>query len=261
MASNSRIEWTERTWNPITGCDRISPGCDHCYAKTMARRLKGMSATKYQTDGDPRTSGPGFGVAVHPDALGEPLSWRKPSRVFVCSMADLFHARVPQDAISKVWKTMAATPQHTYQVLTKRPERMYAATSLWDDPRCPLPNVMLGTTVETRDYVDRIEYLRATPAVTRFLSLEPLLGPLPDLDLYGINWVIVGGESGQGARRMDPDWVRDIIAQCQAAEVPVFVKQMGSRFGGSGKGGDMSLWPIDLRVREYPQRLAGVAAA
>ena len=199
MTDRSAIEWTQATWNPVTGCDRISPGCQHCYALTLAKRLKAMGQPKYQTDGRPPTSGPGFGVALHPQTLLEPLGWRRPRRIFVCSMADLFHARVPDAFIARVFAVMAATPQHTYQVLTKRPGRMArllgtdafpqavldrtaaahgAANLTW-----PLPNVWLGTSVEDQQRANqRIPNLLAAPAVIRLLSCEPLLGPV-DLGL------------------------------------------------------------------------------
>jgi protein gp37 len=198
MTDRSQIEWTQATWNPVTGCDRISPGCQHCYALTLARRLKAMGQPKYQTDGRPPTSGPGFGVALHPQALGEPLAWRRPRRIFVCSMADLFHARVPEAFIARVFAVTAATPQHTYQVLTKRPQRMarvlgsdtlpedvfhHAAGYGADSLTWPLPNVWLGTSVEDQQRADqRIPKLLTAPAVIRFLSCEPLLGSI-DLGL------------------------------------------------------------------------------
>jgi protein gp37 len=289
MSSSSRIEWTEVTWNPVTGCDRVSAGCDHCYALTLAKRLKAMGQPKYQHDGDPRTSGPGFGVTLHPEALLEPLRWRKPRKVFVDSMADVLHAKVPVDFVAQVWAVMALTPQHTYQVLTKRPER-YAKVlhgpcgcggrhlpgvhfrSLVQDhtrrlaPGCevdlmahwPLGNVWLGTSIENDDHVGRADALRAAPAAVRFLSLEPLLGPLPSLDLTAIDWVIVGGESGPDHRPLDLDWVRDLRDQAKAGGVPTFVKQLGShwarRHGGHPKGGDPTRWPRDLRVRQLPAR-------
>jgi len=260
----TKIEWTRgddgtpgSTWNPTTGCDRISLGCDNCYALTMAKRLKGMGSAKYQNDGDPRTSGPGFGLTVHEDVLTEPLRWRKPRRVFVNSMSDLFHARVPAGFITRVWETMQATPQHTYQILTKRPERL--ARVLGEVHQSlgitePLANVWLGTSVENQKYADlRIPALLRAPAAIRFLSCEPLLGPV-DLKqavrtmgserghgltasfvhaggccqrFHGIDWVIVGGESGPGARPMHPDWARWLRDQCQDADVPFFFKQHG----------------------------------
>jgi len=244
------IEWTERTWNPTTGCDRVSPGCDHCYALTMAARLKGMGQAKYQADGDPRTSGPGFALTVHPDTLDEPLRRRVPTTYFVNSMSDLFHQDVPMTFIGSVWSTMARCERHTFQVLTKRPQRMADVLKMWEantngsayggpswrDHRLlwnesqtwPLPNVWLGTSVENDRYTFRANHLRATPAAVRFLSCEPLLGPLPSLNLDGIDWVIVGGESGPGARPMHPDWARDIRDRCAAAGVAFFFKQWGS---------------------------------
>jgi protein gp37 len=250
MTTRSAIEWTQATWNPVTGCDRISPGCDHCYALTLAARLKAMGQPKYQTDGDPRTSGPGFGVAMHEDVLAEPLRWRKPRVCFVDSMADIAHAKVPAAFIARVFATMAATPQHTYQVLTKRPGRMASlvasdafAESVFEVAAerhaiavltWPLPNVWLGASIETDDYAWRADALRAAPATTRFLSLEPLLGPLPSLDLAGIDWVIVGGESGPGHRPVDPAWVRDLRDRCIRLGIPLFFKQWGGRTPKAG---------------------------
>jgi len=306
------IQWTGVTWNPTTGCDKISPGCGlprfdgddsgGCYAMAMAKRLKGMGQAKYQNDGDPRTSGPGFGLTVHPDALTIPLRWRKPRLVFVNSMSDLGHARVPRDFLVQVWAVMAQAQQHTFQVLTKRPERL--RRFLADECRCgkghvpgvhlrsdmdwagtthsptyvpgvvgsevyhhrewPLPNVWLGATVELGDYCRRADDLRETPAAVRFLSLEPLLGPLPSLDLSGIDWAIIGGESGGGARAMDLGWARDLIARCRESGTAVFVKQLGSVLGrelsAGPKGGDWDMWPEDLKIREFP-RVAGAVAA
>jgi len=268
------IEWTEQTWNPTTGCDRISPGCDHCYALPMAKRLKGMerkrgtARPKYQNDGDPRTSGPGFGITVHPDTLGTPLTWRTSRRVFVNSMSDLFHARVPVDFITDVWRTMQATPQHTYQILTKRASRLPRVLDQVHDALGldePLPNVWLGTSIENDDYTRRATALRHALAAVRFVSAEPLLGPLPSLDLDGIDWVILGGESGPGARPLELDWVRDAIGQCRTTGAAPFVKQLGTAWArdytvagktvaarGDTKGGKPEYWPASLRVREYP---------
>lgn len=238
MADRSAIEWTSATWNPTTGCDRISAGCDHCYALALSRRLKAMGQPKYQNDGDPRTSGPGFGVAVHPSALDVPMRWRRPRLVFVNSMSDLFHARVDPAFVARVWAVMAATPQHTYQVLTKRPERLarvlVAARAGLGAGRWPLANVWLGTSVESDEFAGRADHLRAAPAAVRFLSLEPLLGPLPSLDLSGIGWVIVGGESGPDCRPLDLDWVRQIRDRCVRLGVPLFFKQVG---GATPKAG------------------------
>ena len=255
----SKIQWTGRTWNPTTGCDRVSPGCDHCYALTMAARLKGMGQAKYQNDGDPRTSGPGFALTVHPDALDLPLRTKKPTTWFVNSMSDLFHKDVPDAFIEDVFDVMLqTTDRHTFQILTKRPQRMSAWVSALLRPAL-LPTVLdgiwLGTSIENDRYAFRADHLRATPATTRFLSCEPPLGPLPSLDLTGIDWVIIGGESGRGARPMELAWVRDIIAKARDAGAAVFVKQLGSvwaRGMADPKGGDPEAWPADLRIREMP---------
>lgn len=285
---HTAIEWTHRpgtigeTWNSTTGCDKISEGCGlprfdgdltgGCYALAMAKRLKAMGQAKYQNDGDPRTSGPGFGLTVHPLALGEPLRWRTPRTVFVNSMSDLFHARVPREFLARVWSVMAATPQHQYLILTKRPERMArivgddlnggqaligaapdeAAAQTLYDAEWPLPNVELGTSIELDKYLRRADALRATAAAVRFLSLEPLLGPLPSLNLTGIDQIIIGGESGPGSRAMNLGWVRELIVMARDAGTAIFVKQMGTVWAGSGKGGDWNLWDEDLRIREYP---------
>ncbi|MFC4950788.1 DUF5131 family protein [Pseudonocardia sp. GCM10023141] len=231
MSGRSRIEWTEVTWNPTTGCDRISAGCDHCYALTLAKRLKGMGSAKYQNDGDPRTSGPGFDVTTHEDTLTAPLRWREPRVVFVNSMSDLFHARVSREFVARVFAVMAATPQHTYQVLTKRATRLRRLA-----PDLPWPaNVWMGVSVENLQVAHRVEELRQVPAAVRFLSCEPLLGPLAGgLDLSGIGWVIAGGESGPHARPMDPGWVEEIRDVCLEAGVPFFFKQWGGRTPKAG---------------------------
>lgn len=221
----SKIEWTEVTWNPVTGCDRVAAGCDNCYALALAKRLKAMGAEKYQNDGDPRTSGPGFGVTTHPRALLQPLKWRSPRTVFVNSMSDLFHAKVPISFIQEVFDVMAETPQHTYQVLTKRALRLERLAPKLDWP----DNLWMGVSVESLDVVDRIDHLRSVPARTRFLSCEPLLSALPNLELEGIDWVIVGGESGPHARPMNPVWARCIRDQCLDAQVAFFFKQWGGR--------------------------------
>jgi protein gp37 len=223
------IEWTDQTWNPVTGCDRVSPGCAHCYALDLAARLKAMGQARYQRDGDPATSGPGFGVTLHPDKLDEPLRWRKPRMVFVNSMSDLFHEEIPDDYIAEVWHRMVWAHQHTFQILTKRPDRMrdwVRAHYPFEQPR----NVWLGVSIENRRFVGRADVLRDTPAAVRFISAEPLLGPLlppivdgraepwpdtdsywpPYLDLTDIDWLIVGGESGPKHRPMKLDWARDL---------------------------------------------------
>jgi protein gp37 len=192
MASGTGIEWTEVTWNPTTGCDRISAGCDNCYAMALAKRLKAMGQPKYQADGDPRTSGPGFGLTAHPDALRLPYAWPGHRTVFVNSMSDLFHARVPLGFVRDVFAVIAETPQHTYQVLTKRSARLPKVADKLDWPA----NLWMGVSVEDSSTIFRIGHLRAVPAAVRFLSCEPLLGRLDGLDLTGIGWVIAGGESG-----------------------------------------------------------------
>jgi protein gp37 len=250
-AGMTTIEWARNadgtageTWNPTTGCDKISKGCDNCYALRMAGRLKLMGQVKYQRNGDPRTSGPGFGLTVHPDALDIPLRRRKPTTWFVNSMSDLFHKDVPDEFIARVWSVMARCPQHTFQILTKRPQRMHdyfgddvsagpLLKHLLDEEAVQepchdhwsLPNVWLGTTIESDSYTFRADHLRATPAAIRFLSLEPLLGPLPSLDLTGIDWVIAGAESGPGARPMNMDWVRNLRDRSGAAGSAFFLKQ------------------------------------
>ena len=214
MAMNSAIEWTQATWNPVTGCSKISTGCRHCYAERMALRLKGMGQANYAR---------GFEVALHEGALPLPLAWKKPRMIFVNSMSDLFHEEVPLGFIQKVFAVMRQADWHTYQILTKRSERLLQLDSHLDWPA----NVWMGVTVESADYTFRIDNLRKTRAAIKFLSIEPLLGPIPDLDLAGIQWVVVGGESGLGARPMDAAWVTDLRNQCAAAKVPFFFKQWG----------------------------------
>jgi protein gp37 len=223
MAAGTGIEWAEVTWNPTTGCDRISSGCDHCYALTLAKRLKAMGQAKYQNDGDPRTSGPGFGLTVHAGALRLPYAWGGQRVVFVNSMSDLFHARVPLDFVRQVFAVIADTPQHTYQVLTKRSSRLRKLASSLEWP----PNLWMGVSVEDGSTLFRVDELRTIPAAVRFLSCEPLLGPLNGLDLTGIGWVIAGGESGPGHRAVDPRWIADIRDTCTGAGVPFFFKQVG----------------------------------
>jgi len=230
MADHSAIEWTEATWNPITGCDRISAGCDNCYALTLAKRLKAMGSTKYQNDGDPRTSGPGFAVTTHADVLQIPFRWHQPRMVFVNSMSDLFHARVPISFIRRVFDVMAATPAHTYQILTKRAARLSKVAHLLDWPT----NVWMGVSVEDASHLARLDHLRQVPAAVRFVSAEPLLGPLPGIDLSRIHWMIVGGESGPNARPMSPTWARSVRDQCADHAVPFFFKQWGGRTPKAG---------------------------
>lgn len=305
------IQWATDTWNPTTGCDRVSPGCANCYAMSSAPRLQAMAKglgrgpeAPYMRDGDPKTSGPGFGLMLHPSRLEVPLRWKKPRRIFVNSMSDLFHEGVPDEFIDQVMAVAALAPQHQFLILTKRPERMRTYMERREDAygrhpalvrvvdlppkykvapqemgvtEWPLPNVWLGTSVENARWRTRIDELRQTPAAIRFLSCEPLLGPLasraevylvddekdsidrvPDaLNLGGIDWVIIGGESGAKARPMNEDWVRDIIAACRAQGVKPFVKQMGSvwareHLGRESHAGYPEEWPEDLRVREEP---------
>lgn len=214
MGSQSSIEWTGSTWNPVTGCTKISPGCKHCYAERMAKRLKAMGQPNYVN---------GFRLTVHDHTLELPLKWKSPQVVFVNSMSDLFHKDVPLEFILKVFDVMNQADWHTYQVLTKRSSRLRQLS-----PQVPwAPHIWMGVSVETEGYQSRVDDLRETGAVVKFLSLEPLLGPLPHLDLEGIDWVIVGGESGPGARPMDPQWVRDIRDQCKDAGIAFFFKQWG----------------------------------
>lgn len=247
MSSASRIEWTEVTWNPVTGCDRVSAGCDNCYALALAKRLKAMGVDKYQVDGNPVTSGPGFDVSLHPGVLNQPHRWKSPRVVFVNSMSDLFHARVPKSFIQDVFRVIQETPRHTYQVLTKRPLR---ARKIADELHWPR-NLWLGTSVEDAKALHRIDDLRKVPAAIRFLSCEPLLGPLDRLNLAGIDWVIVGGESGRRARPMLAEWVQDIRDQCIDSEVPFFFKQWGGRTSKSN-GRDLEGQTWD----EMPTRVA-----
>lgn len=214
MAQASSIEWTESTWNPVTGCTKISPGCKNCYAERMAKRLQAMGQKRYRN---------AFKVTLQPDALETPLRWRRPRMIFVNSMSDLFHKDVPADYIAECFRVMEKASRHTFQVLTKRPER---ARRLARDLPWP-QNVWLGTSVESADYTCRIHALVEIPAAVRFLSLEPLLGPIPHLPLRSIDWVIVGGESGAGARPVAEQWVTSIRDRCIRRGVPFFFKQWG----------------------------------
>ena len=214
MANNSSIEWTESTWNPLTGCTKISPGCKHCYAERMALRLQAMGQPHYVN---------GFKLTLHEDALELPLRWKRPQTIFVNSMSDLFHKDVPVAFIQKMFDVMRRADWHRFQILTKRSDRLMELS-----PQLPwAANIWMGVSVESRDYAFRIDHLRRTGAAVKFLSLEPLLGPLPKLNLRDIDWAIVGGESGPGARPMDITWVIDIRDQCSRAGVPFFFKQWG----------------------------------
>jgi protein gp37 len=214
VAWNSKIEWTESTWNPVTGCTEISVGCKNCYARRIALRLQAAGSPNYAN---------GFRVTLHPHALDIPLRWRRPRVIFVNSMSDLFHEDVPLDFILRVFDVMSRAPHHQFQVLTKRSERLLELS-----PRLTWPeNVLMGVTVENADYTFRVDHLRQTSAALKFISFEPLLGPVPNIDFEGIDWVIVGGESGPHARPIHPDWVIDIRDQCLDAKIPFFFKQWG----------------------------------
>ena len=212
--AQSRIEWTESTWNPLTGCNKISPGCKHCYAERMAKRLHAMGQPNYAN---------GFKLTLHPQALEKPLEWKTPQVIFVNSMSDLFHKDVPLEFIQSVFDVMKRAHWHQFQVLTKRSERLAEISSKleWTD------NIWMGVSVENADYTFRIDHLRKTGAKIKFLSVEPLLGPIPKMNLKGINWVIVGGESGPGARPLEKEWVVGIRDHCVKAKVPFFFKQWG----------------------------------
>lgn len=259
MGDKSKIEWTDATWNPVLGCSKVSPGCDNCYAISMSARIEAMGNESYEgltAEGDWTGK-----IRLLPERLDQPLRWTRPRRVFVNSMSDLFHPDVPNGFIVDVWTVMAMAVRHQFQILTKRPQRM--ATLLNDphfgnqlfhalqdrdslrayDEDYPFGNVWLGTSIETDRYTFRANHLRETPAAIRFLSLEPLLGPLPSLDLTGIDWVIVGGESGPGARPMHPDWVRDLRDRSEEAGVAFFFKQWGNWMPSNEKGGDVVVVP------------------
>lgn len=214
--SSSKIEWTDSTWNPLTGCNKVSPGCKYCYAERMAARLKAMGNPNYQN---------GFQLTLHEHALNLPLTWKTPQYIFVNSMSDLFHEDVPLEFILSVFDVMRQASWHSFQVLTKRSNRLAELSSAiqWPD------NVWMGVSVENINYTFRIEHLRQTQAKIKFLSLEPLLGPIPNLDIHGIDWVIVGGESGPSARPIDEEWVIDIKEQCLTSDVPFFFKQWGGK--------------------------------
>ncbi|MBC7526129.1 MAG: phage Gp37/Gp68 family protein [Chthonomonadaceae bacterium] len=214
MANHSPIEWTEAIWNPVTGCTKVSQGCKHCYAERMAGRLQAMGVARYRD---------GFQVTLQPDTLALPKTWRRPKRIFVNSMSDLFHPEVPLDYIQQVFAVMHQCPQHTFQILTKRHERLAELAPLlnWT------PNIWMGVSVENQEATVRIAALTTTPAIIRFLSVEPLLGAIPELPLEGVHWVIVGGESGPGARPMGTEWVEEIYTQCRENKVPFFFKQWG----------------------------------
>ena len=238
MANGSSIEWTESTWNPVTGCSKISPGCKHCYAERMAKRLKAMGQPNYAK---------GFQLTLQPHMLELPLRWGKPQTIFVNSMSDLFHSDVPLAYIQRIFDVMKRAHWHCFQVLTKRADRLWELDSCIDWT----PNVWMGVSVESRKYLSRIDFLRKTRAHVKFLSLEPLLEDLGELDLTGIHWVIVGGESGPGARPVNPSWVRNLRDLCLTVDVPFFFKQWGgTRKKVTGRQLDGSTWdqmPVNIQ--------------
>jgi protein gp37 len=251
VSDRTKIEWTEATWNPVTGCTKVSPGCEHCYAERFAERFRGVPGHPYEQ---------GFDVRIWPDRLSQPFRWKRPRLVFVNSMSDLFHPLLSKEFIGRVLKVIEQTPQHTYQVLTKRPARMAKVLSLFSS--MPLPNLWLGTSIELDRFYWRADQLRETQAAIRFLSLEPLLGALPRLKLEGIGWVIVGGESGPGHRPIEIDWVRDLRDRCRAARIPFFFKQWGgARPTSGGRLLDGRTWDdmphlLRSRVSQTPSRQA-----
>jgi protein gp37 len=248
MAQNSSIEWTETTWNPLTGCTKVSPGCKHCYAERMSLRLQAMGQLNYVN---------GFELTTQEHMVEVPLRWRKPRLVFVNSMSDLFHKDAPEEFILRVFDVMRRASWHVFQVLTKRSERLLKTSPGIEWPE----NVWMGVSVESADYTYRIEDLRATGAKVRFLSLEPLLAPIPNLLLDGIHWVIVGGESGPGARPVRKSWIAEIRDQCVAANVPFFFKQWGGVFKSrNGRTLDGRTWD-EMPVTHRPKQAHRIALA
>jgi protein gp37 len=239
MADKTAIEWTNATWNPVTGCTKIGPGCDNCYAERLAERFRGVKGHAYET---------GFDLTLRPERLKQPLKWRRPRMIFVNSMSDLFHKNIPGEFIDRVFDTMEEATQHTFQVLTKRSSLMRRyANRRYADRNAP-DHIWLGTSVENATKRSRIDHLRQTNAAVRFLSIEPLIGPISELDLQGIHWVIVGGESGPRARPIEEEWVQSIRDQCLAAHVPFFFKQWGGLRPKSGgrmlNGREWDEWPV-----------------
>jgi protein gp37 len=216
VAATSAIEWTEATWNPVTGCDQVSPGCAHCYAKTFAERWRNVPGHPYEQ---------GFDLRLWPDRLDLPLRWRRPRMIFVNSMSDLFHERIPLDFVQRVFQTMSHASHHSFQILTKRHERLVELAPLLSWPE----NVWMGVSIENKRWILRADYLRQVPAAVRFISAEPLLGPLVNLKLDGIDWLIAGGESGPHHRTVSIEWIRDLRDRCQTEGVPFFFKQWGGR--------------------------------
>jgi protein gp37 len=221
MADRSAIEWTEATWNPVTGCDRVSPGCAHCYAKTFAERWRGIPGHPYEQ---------GFALRMWPERLDQPLRWRRPRTIFVNSMSDLFHEEIPNEFIESVFRTMQEADWHVFQILTKRAERLVELSEQLPWP----PNVWIGVSIENRRFVHRADHLRQVPAAVRFISAEPLLGELEGLDLEGVDWLIAGGESGPGHRPVRKEWLIELRDQCEREDVAFFFKQWGGRTPKAG---------------------------
>jgi protein gp37 len=248
VGDKSGIEWTDTTWNPLTGCAKVSPGCAHCYAERMAARLRAMGQPRYRN---------GFALTLHEDQMSAPLRWRRPRRIFVNSMSDLFHEDVPIEYIRRVFSVMAEAHWHVFQVLTKRSARLAETAPLLDWP----PNVWQGVSVENRRFAFRADHLRAVPAAVRFLSCEPLLGPLTALDVAGIDWVIAGGESGPGHRPVRAEWLADLRDRCASAGVPFFFKQWGGARPKSGgrelDGRTWDEWPVPQLRNSPPARSSG----
>lgn len=244
MSDKSTIEWTDATWNPVTGCTQVGPGCDHCYALRFAERWRGVKGHAYEQ---------GFDLKLWPERLEAPLQWRRPRRIFVNSMSDLFHKDVPDEFIHRVFDVMGRADWHIFQILTKRSSRLASLGKVlpWR------PNIWAGVSVELDQMTGRVDHLRRTPAHVRFISAEPLLGPLPSLDLTDIHWVITGGESGPNARQCDPDWVRDLRDRCAATETKFFHKQWGGiRPKSKGRDLDGRTWdemPVALPVLAVQQ--------
>ena len=256
MADNSAIEWTNATWNPVTGCTKISAGCDNCYAERFAERFRGVKGHPYEK---------GFDVTLRPERLDQPLKWRRPRMIFVNSMSDLFHKQVPRDFVERVFDTMEQADRHVFQVLTKRSSLMRRfANARYPNGGAPA-HIWLGTSVEDGTKLSRVRHLQETNAAIRFLSLEPLIGPITSLDLDGIHWVIVGGESGPRARPMDPDWVRDLRDQCLARGVAFFFKQWGGLRPKSGgrtlDAREWNEWPVPITDEGITVRRYVAAAA
>jgi len=252
MSDKSKIEWTDASWNPFRGCTKISPGCKHCYACAFTERFRGVPGHPFEQ---------GFDLRLVPEKLDDPLNWRKPRKIFVNSMSDLFHEDVEDEYIIRVAKIMMEANWHTFQVLTKRSKRMLDLLNSKLSFAAQAPHIWWGVSVEDRKYgVPRISHLQAANVAVRFVSAEPLLEDLGSVSLTGIDWLIIGGESGQGARPFHLDWARNLIDECKRQRVACFMKQVGRQpwDGGqrlklaSAKGGDPTEWPLDIRVREYP---------